>query len=146
MLRESERVHWPWWMWETQFIEKALKRRRGIGGWFLSVRDSGEGLAVAMGGVGVVDPGAGVEEPLPQRLAGLVGGAEAAAALQLGDDLLDEIGQRVEAVPLAQVDRVEAVVVEPGLDLVGDFGGRADRPGGQGQEAEALLALGDRLG
>ena len=33
MLRESARTHWPWWMWETQFIEKALKRRRGIEGW-----------------------------------------------------------------------------------------------------------------
>src|SRR5690242_15562291 len=145
MLRESSRTHWPWWMWETQFIEKALKRRRGIGGWFLSVRDSsGEGLAVAVGRVRVIDPGAGVEEPLAQRLAGLVSGAEAAAPLQLRDHQLDEVGERVEAVPLAQVDRVEAVVIEPGLDLVGDFGGGANRPVREAEEAEALLHVTDR--
>src|SRR5882757_2537071 len=143
MLRDSGRTHCPWWMWETQFIEKALKRRRGT--WVvLSVRDGGECVAVAVGRVLGADPGAGVEEPLAQRLAGLVGGPEAAAALQLGDDRLDEVGQRPEGVPLAQVDRVEAVVVEPGLDLVDDFGGGADRPVRQAQEAEGLFDLGDR--
>ena len=83
--------------------------------------------AVARRDVPLGQPVAGAEQALAQggRLRALL--RQAAALAQLGDDELGEVARRVERVVLAQVDAVEAVLVEPALDLVGDDRRRADR-------------------
>src|SRR6478752_4938842 len=73
------------------------------------------------------EPRALAEDAFAERLTGHVRLAHAPASPQLGRDELAEVADRVVRVVLAQVDAVDAVLVEPALDRVGHLLGRADR-------------------
>src|SRR5690606_39619470 len=81
--------------------------------------------AVARGRMHLGQPRPRPEERLAQgqRLGRAL--VEPATAAQLRYDKLREVAGRVEGVVLPQVDTVDAVVVEPALDLVGHDGGRS---------------------
>src|SRR4051794_6434295 len=102
--------------------------------------------AVARRGVPLGQPVTLTEDSLAQRLVLVVRRPEPSAGPQLGHDELDEVRRRVEAVVLEEVDAVDADVVEPGLDAVGNLGRRTDGEQWVGAEiAEPVAELTDRL-
>jgi hypothetical protein len=62
----------------------------------------------------------GAEQPLTQRLAVGVALPVPSPAAEFGDDELDEVLGGARGQELAQVDAVDAALVQPGLDGVGD--------------------------
>src|SRR4051794_35107110 len=61
------------------------------------------------------------EDALPQSLPRLVALTHPPTTTQLRHDELAEVAGRVEGVVLPQVDAVDAVVIEPALDRIGDL-------------------------